>query len=132
MTRRLLALSLAALAVACGEPANGARDAETEDAARGLCDAVDLAGAGDVAGAEAAFQDRVHRFLHDLADRLSTFDRERAGALLQAKQRVEAALADDASAGLVHASMAALYRELEEAADAAGAVAPPCPEAQAA
>jgi len=132
VTRHLLACSLVALSVACGDSSGGAAPADGLDpAARGLCDAIDLAAAGDVPAADAAFQDRVHQYLHDLADRLAAFDREASGDLLEAKQRVEAGLAEGGTVGEVHGSMTALYRELVVAAAAAGLAAPPCQGAKA-
>ncbi|MGH2674569.1 MAG: hypothetical protein ACRDKA_13835 [Actinomycetota bacterium] len=98
-------------------------------ASQGLCDAVDLAAGGDIAGAEAAFMDRVHGFLHEFADRLSATDRQATAGLLEAKQRVEAVLEEpSAGASEVGQVLPALQDELDDAAEAAGMAPQPCAE----
>jgi hypothetical protein len=115
MARSLLAFALAVTSCAAsGEDASPDQRRLTT-AGRALCDAQRLAGDGDVAAADRVFQDDVHSYLHDLADRLSTFDRAAAGDLLVAKQRVEGAFA----AAAVPADVAALLDDLVVALDAA-------------
>jgi hypothetical protein len=98
-------------------------------ATRGLCEAMDLAADGDVPGAERAFQDRVHAYLHDLADRVATFDRPAAAELLVAKQRVEEALRrPEPGPDEVASLLEELQRELSDAADAAGLPPASCTE----
>ncbi|MDQ4006326.1 MAG: hypothetical protein M3135_08525 [Actinomycetota bacterium] len=98
-------------------------------ASQGLCDALGFADQGDVTGAAREFQDRVHEYLHDLADRLSTSDRQAAGDLLEAKQRLEEALGREPSdPSRVRDLIAELQTELGIAAGAAGLPRPTCTE----
>ena len=103
-------------------------DQQLQTASRGLCDALGLADRDDVPGAARKFYDEAHAFLHDLARRLETFDREAAGDLLVAKQRLEAAIADPETADPreVRDLIARLRGELRSAAEAAGLPRPTC------
>jgi hypothetical protein len=95
-----VALTLVILATACGDNGagqtlpSGAFDAVAPEAAReavlGLCD---LAVMSDAREARAMFLDRSHATLHVIAAAAVAEDRASATALLEAKQRVEAALA---------------------------------------
>jgi hypothetical protein len=125
MARSLLALALCVTSCAAG-PKASADQRRLEAAGRGLCEARRLARGGDVAGAERAFQDHVHAYLHDLADSLSTFDRAAAGDLLVAKQRVEGAFAAAAAPDDLAGLLDDLGVEVGEAARAADLEAPPC------
>ncbi len=58
----------------------------------GLCEAEEVASAGEAAEARGIFQDRSHAFLHELAADLQESNRLLATQLLQAKQEVEAGL----------------------------------------
>lgn len=58
----------------------------------GLCEARSLAGS-DVEAAATVFENEVHVQLHDLAAEVGESDREAAGSLLEAKETVEADLA---------------------------------------
>ena len=61
-----------------------------------VCAAASAADAGDRDAAERHFVDEAHTPLHDLAEAAGTRDRAAAGRLLEAKQRVEAAVEADA------------------------------------
>ena len=135
MTNRVLVAALATL-VSCGgggaantvEPINEAESLPIQIALQGLCDARTIAEAGDVQGASDIFQSRAHAELHTLADRLAASDREAAGRLLEAKQRVEAAFASAATAspGAVAADLSALEGEVAAAAESLGLDRPAC------
>ena len=123
MSRLVVFPVILVVASACssGNAAGGPTQEERlADASRGLCDALLEAERGDVAAASRVFQDRVHAYLHDLARRLSDFDRVAAGELLEAKQRLEAALRDGSGAETVRDLILGLQRELADAARAAG------------
>lgn len=62
-----------------------------------MCRAVELANNGDNEQASTVFRDDIHQDLHDLAARTSEYDRAVAADLLEAKQKVEAAIDDRAS-----------------------------------
>jgi hypothetical protein len=64
-----------------------------DEAFRGLCE---LQGATEVEEANATFFDRSHETLHVIAAATEVVDRQRAAALLVAKQRIEAALKEPA------------------------------------
>ena len=74
-----------------GEPAN--RD-DGDHGAGALCAALALAASGDDVGARAAFMDGAHDELHELASTVEERDRAAAAALLESKQRVEAAIVE--------------------------------------
>lgn len=82
-----------ALAVTAGD---GSDDEASPSAATavhgGLCRALQAAEAGDREAARAAFFDRSHDGLHDLAARAAEIDRSLAADLLEAKHQVEAHL----------------------------------------
>lgn len=87
---------LVALAVTAGDGS----DDETSPAPatavhRGLCRALQAAEAGDREAARAAFFDRSHVGLHELAARAAEIDRSLAADLLEVKQQVEAILGGD-------------------------------------
>ena len=99
MLRRLAAGALVVVLGACG--AGGTEDDETitvagqpvavaplVDAHAGLCQAADQPDA-----ARRLFFDRSHEALHTVARALEDVDRAQAGALLQAKEKVEGELA---------------------------------------
>lgn len=67
-------------------------EARLRQAAQGLCDAEALARSGQLEAARAMFFDRSHGFLHELAAMATDRDPQTAAALLEAKQRLEAAL----------------------------------------
>lgn len=110
--RVLAGLVLAALGVVIavsvrdggGSTAAGDIDAPSfERAHGGLCEAIDAAGRGDLAGAHGLFLSRSHSALHALAAALSDVDRAAAARLLEAKAAVEQSLptaAADAPADL--------------------------------
>jgi hypothetical protein len=94
-----------------------------------LCSMSADVAAGDVASAEATFQDDVHETLHELADRLGSTDRAIAAAVLEATSKVEADLAqaepDPAKLGT---DVGGLTAAMSEALGAAGFEVPACPE----
>lgn len=69
---------------------------ETTSDVTGLCDAVRAADASDPGRASAVFHDSAHEPLHELARQLEESDRAQAARLLEAKQKVEAAIERDA------------------------------------
>ena len=96
---------------------------------KAVCETVDLAGAGSegLDRARRSFVDRAHEPLHELAAALDTVDRGAAARLLEAKQRVEADLADPARAGSVGHDLDALAVRVADAMVAAGVARPdPC------
>ena len=128
----LALVGLAACGGADGETASsaGGLGDRLQTAAQGLCDALGLANDGDVPGASEAFENRSHAFLHELADRLGRTDRAAAAELLEAKQVVEAALADPSTdAAEVADVIDRLRGELGRAAEAAELPSPSCEEA---
>lgn len=91
----------------------------------GVCAAAQAAGAGDRAGARAAFAD-VHGPLHALAGQVEEQDRGAAGRLLEAKQRAEAGL--ESGPAPPAGELDALAAEVRAALDVIGADAPAaCP-----
>lgn len=135
MIARTPSLVLALTLCACASGAEPATDAAEEASSlpvsiahQGVCDARTMAQAGNVEGAALTFESRAHAELHALADRLSATDRAAAAGLLQAKQRVEAALVDPASASpeAVVTVLAALEGEIATAAEALGLERPVC------
>jgi hypothetical protein len=125
MTATLLALTL----VACSDEAGG-REGGLQRASQGLCDAQVLAIESNVPRAADVFDRETHAFLHELAADLQETDRAAAAALLEAKQRLEAALADPFRADPrdVVVLMTALQRALRDGAQAAGLPTPLCRE----
>lgn len=91
-----------------------------------LCAVLRDAVRGDLQVARASFQDRVHGPLHDVAATAAKTDRAAAARLLEAKQRVEAALATNSDS--LAASLGALAPTVRVALVAAGEPEPPaCP-----
>jgi hypothetical protein len=112
-----------------GEPApSGSLGVVTPDAAReallGLCE---LASATDALQAQATFLDRSHATLHVIAAAAEARDRAAAAALLEAKQRVEAALARDHLPPRFQADVESLIDATRAALDALGLDASACP-----
>jgi len=140
---RLLALSVtAALLAACGggtaEPSatptapapSGELGVVTPEAASaavlGLCD-VRSGLSTDPQGAVATFENQVHEELHVIAAATEVRDREAAATLLQAKEKVEADLADPATAAGSGADIDALLSAVRSALTAIGLSGPDCP-----
>ena len=134
MTHRLPAAALIALVSCVGggdesvEPINEAESLPIQIAFQGLCDARTLAEAGDVQSASDTFQGRAHAELHSLADRVAATDRDAAADLLEAKQRVEAALGSPATADptAVAAGLLTLQDQVGNAAESLGLDRPVC------
>jgi hypothetical protein len=100
-----------------------------ERAFLGLCDAGALASEGRLEEAGRTFQDRSHEFLHELAAETQEEDPAAAAALLEAKQRVEAALAEpDPDPDVLSGLLADLRRAFAAAARAVGDRVPACRE----
>ncbi len=138
---RLLASTLLAsalVAAACGSngdgsdgpsaPPSSALGPVTAEAAaeavRGLCD---LASATGRAEAEATFLDRSHETLHVIAAATEVRNRDAAAGLLEAKQRVEADLAETELPPDFAADVGALIRATRGAIEAIELEAPACP-----
>jgi hypothetical protein len=125
ITATLLALTLAA----CSDQAGGS-EAGLQRASQGLCDAQVLAFESNVPRAAAVFDRETHGFLHELAGDLQEVDRAAAASLLEAKQRLEAILAEAVRADPqdVVVLITGLQRALREGAEAAGLPTPLCQE----
>lgn len=134
----VLALSAALFLAACGGGYGG--DASTPSplpsgslgvvtpdsaaaAVQGLCDVRD---APDAPAANAAFYDRTHQELHVIAAATEERDRQAAGALLEAMQRVEADLERPLLPGGFSADVEALAGATRGALDAIGLDVPAC------
>jgi hypothetical protein len=128
-------LTLAVVASACGDDRDdgervpsGSPGVVTPEAAReailGLCE---LASTTDALDAEATFLDRSHATLHAIAAAAEAPDPASVTALLEAKQRVEAALARDDLPPRFRRDVARLIDATRAALDALGLDAPPCP-----
>lgn len=88
-------------------------------ASQGLCDAEVLASQGQVREAEQIFDSATHDYLHELARMLQEVDPAAAAELLEAKERVEAALLDPGDAEGTEELLVELERALQDAAQAA-------------
>jgi hypothetical protein len=121
----LLALTLAA----CSDQAGGS-EVGLQRASQGLCDAQVLAVESNVPRAATVFDREAHGFLHELAADLEEVDRAAAAGLLEAKQRLEAILADPVRADPqeVAVLITELQRALRDGAEAAGLPTPLCGE----
>jgi hypothetical protein len=139
---RVLALVLVLLAAACASTAGtvgtpttaaGTPTAATSPSPTAAGDAMfvalcEAAAAPEPADAEAAFE-RAHEDLHALARELEDADQRPAAAtLLEAKQRVEAAFAEDPPPADLSDQLTALVDAAAEATVAAGRPRPACPE----
>jgi hypothetical protein len=124
-------LALAVVAAACGDesdaPPSASFGAVTPNAASeavlGLCE---LRSATDVIRAEATFLDRSHATLHAIAAAAEARDRASAAALLEAKQRVEAALAREDLPPHFRRDVDSLIDATRAALDALDVEAPAC------
>ena len=130
---RMLATALAAAAMvgSCAGPESSvpAGEPRLQAASQGLCDAEALASAGRVGEAAQVFDAETHDYLHELAGMLQEIDPAAAADLLEAKQRVESALADGQGAGGTEDLLAELQRALQDAAVAADLPRTPCSQA---
>lgn len=108
-----LLVALAACAPAAGGP----------PVLRNLCTARD---AGSFGRAADAFG-RAHADLHELARTVADRDRRAAGRLLEAKQRVESALARNAS-DVLATELPELVTAVRSALQTVGSPAPSCPD----
>jgi hypothetical protein len=130
MTRAMSAALAGVLLMltACGEdaPAAARPGDQLRSATRGLCDATDLASEGRVGMATDVFDAETHAYLHHLAADLQTTNPEAAADLLEAKQRVEAVLAEGGPPGEARDLLAELQAALRDAAAAAGLRAAAC------
>jgi hypothetical protein len=111
-----IAVAVPLLVGACspsGGSATAAAPADLTVALAGLCRAAESARSGDLFEAQRTFQNQSHAFLHELARRGQERARPAVARLLEAKQRVEAALSPES--GAPPAEVAALLGELEVA-----------------
>ncbi|MGH9266115.1 MAG: hypothetical protein ACRD1D_15635 [Acidimicrobiales bacterium] len=92
----LVIIAVAAAISAVGGRGDGvsqpAREPSFGPARDGVCRAAEAARHGDPAGAKAAFFDRSHQALHELAALAQERDRAAVARLLEAKERVESGL----------------------------------------
>ncbi|MGH9193532.1 MAG: hypothetical protein ACRDZ0_13795 [Acidimicrobiales bacterium] len=121
----LMALVLVTfLAVSGSGGSDEANDGEvTSPAARthaGLCIALALADDDDVSGARAAFYDRSHDGLHELAAAATDVEPAAAARLLEAKQRVEALLDGSPTRADLSPALAGLADATARAAEVVG------------
>lgn len=115
--------------VGCAEEApQRPADTQLQEAVHGLCQAEALARDGDVAGARAAFLNRSHTYLHELAADVTARDPAAVAALLEAKQGVEAALDESTDSARLADQVAALLETVRAAARSAGLRDAPCGE----
>lgn len=129
MTRILVLILLdAVLLASCAEPRASAPPEEPRlrAASQGLCDAEALASEGRVAEAGEVFDAETHDYLHELAGMLQEVDPAAAAELLEAKQRVESALADGDDAAGTEDLLGRLQLVLQDAAEAADLPRTPC------
>jgi hypothetical protein len=129
---RIAALFLSLVLAGCSNASGQADGLESRlpRASQGLCDAQVLVARSNVPGAAAVFDAEVHGFLHELAAAVQRTDRAAAGALLEAKQRVERVFQDPVRADPQDAAvlLTELQRALGGAAEAAGLPTPLCRE----
>ena len=113
-----------------GSPAEvtvpGLPPGRVHDAVEGLCRARQEAGA-DVNAARTTFYDRSHEPLHAIAGALEPLDRPLAGRLLEAKQAVEADLANPARAPSLTADIDRLLEVTRAAVGRLSATSASCP-----
>src|ERR687892_1368525 len=127
MRAPLLAAVLIALPSCDRAPAQAADPLDR--AFLGLCEAGTLSARGQVDDAGEVFQDRSHELLHQLAADVQEVDPAAAAALLEAKQRVEAALVESGTdPGALSDLLAALRRAFAMAARELGKMVPRCGE----
>lgn len=123
-----LSLFAASCTGATGDSTTPVAPAELNVALDGLCRAEELAREGDVFEARRTFQNQSHAFLHELAARGNERARAAVARMLEAKQRVEAALGPEGNEA--PAEVAGLLRNLEVAtrdvSSALGTTAPRC------
>jgi hypothetical protein len=130
MLRMRIAATLLALTLAACSDQAGGSEADLHRASQGLCDAQVLAFESNVPRAASVFDREAHAFLHELAADLEEVDRAAAAGLLEAKQRLEAILADPVRADPqdVVVLITELQRALRDGAEAAGLPTPLCGE----
>lgn len=120
------AVATAALTTGCGDDSGSPATTPDAGVVAALCAASDRARTGDGGGARTIFFDRAHDALHQLAADVSDDDRAAEARLLEAKQRVEAALSA-ASTPQLAADLDALAHAAAEAVEANGDPRPePC------
>ena len=95
-----------------------------EKAVLGLCDLVHET---DIVEANTAFLDRSHETLHVIAAAADVVDRVASSALLEAKQQIEADLAEPAVPGGFAVDMRFLLQAVRAALDVIGLDPPACP-----
>jgi hypothetical protein len=127
----VILLGVALAATACTDqaaPASPPENRRLQAASQGLCDAQILTSEGRMSEAASVFQADTHDYLHQLARRLQEVDPETAARLLEAKQRVERALAERRDPPGTQDLLVRLQRALGDAAAAVDLPAPLCRE----
>jgi hypothetical protein len=127
----VILLGVALAATACTDqatPASPPENRRLQTASQGLCDAQILASEGRIRDAASVFEADTHDYLHQLADQLQEVDPETAAGLLEAKQRVEMALAEGGDPPATQELLIRLQRALGDAAAAVDLPAPLCRE----
>lgn len=131
MNRKALVLLATVVALAGCSGDGGERmepQSRLQRASEGLCKAQVRAAEGDVQRAAEVFQAETHDYLHELAAMLRQRDPAAAGALLENKQQVEAALRAPRGADPTEVVelLLGLQRTFINAAEAAGLPRPLC------
>lgn len=127
--RRVVAAAAVLLASACGGAGSGAPADSAPPVLTALCAAV--ASADEPAVAAGHFDADAHGPLHELAAAAAGSDREVAGRLLEAKQRVEAALrAGEVPPDELRDRLEELVASTREALGLLGSPAPSCSDGE--
>jgi hypothetical protein len=128
----LVVAALVAVGCRATEPAaesRSPRGQRLQAASQGLCDAQVLVSDGKISDAAEVFEERTHAFLHELADEVQDVDRGAAARLLEAKERLEEALAAPRTdPGGVAEIITELQRAVSGAASAVDLPTPLCRE----
>ena len=104
-------------------PPGRVSQAAVDEAVAGLCA---LLATDDATEAARAFEDRAHDTLHAIADALVDADPGAAGAVLEAKEPVESAIADEAPPASYRDDVEALIDATGEAVAELGLTVPSC------
>jgi hypothetical protein len=126
-----LLLTVALAGASCTDapaPAAPEENRQLQTASQGLCDAQVLTSEGRIREAASVFQADTHDYLHELARRLQDVDPASAAELLEAKQRVERALAESRDPPGTQDLLVRLQRALGDAAAEVDLPAPLCRE----
>jgi hypothetical protein len=127
--RWLAVLAVPAVLASCtgsGDPGGSPAPFEPHDASAALAALCGIRGAEDPAEAEAAFVDRAHAFLHELADALLADHPDAAARVLERKEIVEGGLAAERLPEGFADDVDALLDASRDGLEALGVPAPPC------